>query len=115
MGELDHSILIRQFGTAELAKEISTHWRGGSYAVLESKDRKRSILAYAVDWDDEAMARKYFEFYKTALGRKWKHIEVLEDGARQVSGKGDDGRFTLRLDGARVSSIEGMPEPAAVR
>ena len=42
-------------------------------------------------------------------------VEVLEDGEWQVSGKGDDGRFRLRLDGVRVSSLEGMPESAAVR
>ncbi|MEO7650776.1 MAG: hypothetical protein ABIZ80_09935 [Bryobacteraceae bacterium] len=115
MGELDHSILIRQFGTVEQAKEISPHWRGGTYAILEDKNRRNSILAYAVEWDDAAIARKYFEFYKSVLGKKWKHIEVLEDGERQVSGRGDDGRFTLSLDGNRVSSLEGMPEPPALR
>jgi hypothetical protein len=111
VGELDHSILIRQYGTSDEAARIAPRWRGGSYRILEHKKSKRLVLAYAVDWEDEATASEYFRIYRKVLAGKWKNMEAKESGERMLAGRGDDGFFQVRLDGTRMSSLEGLEEP----
>lgn len=110
MGESDHAILIEQFGSKEEAAEIPPHWSGCNYEVQENKKAGKTVLTYAVEWDNEDTARKYFAFYKQALGKKWKSMTVRQESADSVDGTGDDGRFELRRNGAIVSSVEGLPE-----
>jgi hypothetical protein len=69
------------------------------------------VLAYAVEWEDEASAAAYFSLYRQALARKWKRMTVDSETPTRIAGTGDDGRFELRRSGAIVTSVEGM-EPA---
>lgn len=112
VGEMDHSVLIRQYSTTEEADRIAPRWRGGHYRILEHKKNKHLVLVYAVDWEDEATATQYFKLYHKALAGKWKDLEVKEGTDRLFSGRGDDGFFEVRLEGTRVSSIEGLENPA---
>lgn len=109
LGELEHSILIQQFGGEEQAAELAPHWRGSTFEIRENKKQGRAVLLYAVEWDSEESARQYFAFYKTSLGKKWKRFAVASENAGLITGEGDDGRFELRLQGAVVSSMEGLP------
>jgi hypothetical protein len=108
MGEADHAILIEQFAGKEAAAEIAPHWRGSTFEVRENKKAGRAVLLYAVEWDSEESARRYFAFYKEALGKKWKKLTVRAETADSADGTGDDGRFELRRDGATVTSVEGL-------
>ena len=111
VGELDFAILLEQYFDEARAKAISPHWKGGAYALYESKAARRVVLAYAVDWDDVRIAREYFEAYQEILQKKWKRFEVQSRSDALISGSGDDGYFVLRLDGAVVRSQEGLKEP----
>jgi hypothetical protein len=53
--------------------------------------------------------------YQRVLRAKWKKFEIAASSARQVTGTGDDGRFSLLLDGSSVHSIEGIQTPERVR
>jgi hypothetical protein len=108
LGEADHAILIEQFASKEEAAEISPHWRGSNFEVRENKKAGRDVLLYAVEWDSEEAARSYFDFYKQALGKKWKKLTLREETADSADGTGDDGRFELRRNGATVTSVEGL-------
>ena len=66
------------------------------------------VLLYAVEWDSEDAARQYFAAYRTQLSKKWKHMAVDSESADAVTGTGDDGRFELRRDGTKVTSVEGL-------
>jgi hypothetical protein len=112
MGEADHAILIEQFGGKDEAEEISPHWRGSAFEIRENKKAGRAVLFYSVEWDNEDAARRYFAFYKQALGKKWKTLTLGNETADSAHGTGDDGRFELRLNGAIVTSVEGLPEDA---
>ena len=57
LGELDHSILIRQFGSKNQADEIAPHWRGGRYSLIENKAHSRIIMEYVSQWDSADVAR----------------------------------------------------------
>jgi hypothetical protein len=108
LGELEHSILLTQYLDAATAGEIAPHWRGCNFELEENKKAGRVALLYAVEWDSEDMARRYFEAYRQVLKKKWKQMTVASESVDQVSGSGDDGRFELRRTGAVVTSVEGL-------
>jgi IrrE N-terminal-like domain len=108
LGELEHSILLTQYLDAAAADEIAPHWRGCNFELVENKKAGRVALLYAVEWDSEDMARRYFEAYRQVLKKKWKQMTVASESVDEVSGSGDDGRFELRRTGAVVTSVEGL-------
>jgi hypothetical protein len=108
VGEFDHAILLRQYAGEGLAKELAPEWRGGFFKLLEGKkDSNRQVLVYASEWSGAEAARRYFEAYRQVLEGKWKRMAVKTATATELSGAGDDGAFTVRLEGARVTSVEG--------
>jgi hypothetical protein len=109
MGELDHSVLLEQFASKQFAGEIAPHWRGSTFELRENRKEARDVLLYAVEWDNEAAARQYFNFYREAMQKKWKKMQITSEGEDFASGLGDDGRFELRRKGALVTSMEGLP------
>lgn len=108
IGELDHAILLRQYAGQEQADSVSRRWKGGRYRVLEHKKLKHTVLVYSAEWDSEAVAREYFGLYRKVLAKKWKGMAVSRETMDRLEGRGDDGYFILRVDGTRISSIEGM-------
>jgi hypothetical protein len=108
LGEIEHSILLEQYGSKDRARELAPHWRGSTFALLENKKEARVVLVYAAEWDSEASARDYFAAYREVLRKKWKSITVATESEDAVTGAGDDGRFELRRKGAIVTSVEGM-------
>jgi hypothetical protein len=116
MGELDHAILLEQYAGREESKAVSTHWRGGGYALLEHRSPERVVLLYAVEWDDAASAARYFKLYRQALEKKWKHLVIESESSTMIAGAGDDGHFLVQLTGKVVTSVEGAEDAvAAVR
>lgn len=111
IGELDHAILIEQYAGKKEADAVAPHWKGGQYAVFENRSAKRYVLAYAVDWDQPAFASRYFTFYRQALRKKWKKMEIRSESAGSMDGLGDTGYFMLRCEGVRVTSLEGLESP----
>jgi hypothetical protein len=109
MGELEHQILLEQYAGKEQAHEIAPHWRGATFELRENKKDGRVVLLYAVEWDDEAVARQYFAAYREVLHKKWKEMTVADESETSVTGTGDDGRFALERKGAIVTSMEGLP------
>jgi len=107
-GELDHRILLRQFGMQAEAPELAAHWRGGAYRLWERKDRSGTVLSYASDWDSAEAARRFMASYAHILRKKWKKMEISSETPAVLAGRGDDGYFVLRLSDSRVSSLEGM-------
>jgi hypothetical protein len=115
VGEFDYGVLLRQYiGEAE-GREASTHWRGGVYRLYEHKKEKYPVLAHSSEWDSPAAARTFFELYQRVLQAKWKKLEIGSSSSGKVAGTGDSGRFSLRLDGVTVHSIEGIQSQERVR
>lgn len=111
MGELDHSILLRQYATIEDADEIAPKLTGSQYRLFENKKNKRIELVYAAGWADEETARRYFHLYRKVLKGKWKNLRVTSETDSVLSGEGDDGYFRVDLSGSIVRSEEGFPSP----
>lgn len=111
VGELDQSILLRQYCTEAEARDVSPHWRGGKYRLLEDKQAKRVTMVYRSAWTDPEYARKYFELYQRVLGGKWLSMQVQTKDGNSITGRGDDGYFRVVLEGAEVTSWEGFGDP----
>lgn len=111
LGELDHEVMLEQYSGKEVAAELAPHWRGCSFQLLENARAKRIVLLYAVEWDTEEAARKYFTAYRRQLQKKWKQMTVASESEDAVDGAGDSGRFELRRAGRIVTSAEGL-DPA---
>ncbi len=108
LGELEHQILLEQYLGNQTAGEVAPHWRGSNFLLRENKKAARVVLLYSVEWDDEAVAERYFKAYQAVLAKKWKKLTVTSEAAGRVDGTGDDGRFELRRKGAIVTSVEGL-------
>ena len=111
MGELDHSILLKQYAGADESKAVAPHWRGGMYALLERRSPERVVLLYAVEWDDRATAERYFGLYRKVLEKKWTHLTIDKESSAAYSGLGDDGHFLVQLTGNVMTSLEGSENP----
>jgi hypothetical protein len=114
IGELDHSILLRQFNLNTEAEEISPEWRGGRYRLSEHRKDHHQVLSHATEWSSEEAAGRYFAAYRKVLERKWKKLEVTSESATRLAGVGDDGHFRLDWNGTSVRSVEGMKTPDEV-
>lgn len=110
MGELDHTILLRQYLDKEKAAALAPKWVGGRYRIVEQSKGGQSALQYVSEWDSPRAARDFFDAYKKILKGKWKSLETGQDQSDLFAGRGDDGQFQLRLEGTRVSSLEGLRE-----
>jgi hypothetical protein len=111
LGELDHAILIRQYGTSQEAGAIAPHWKGARYSLVENKSEARVILRYVSEWDSAEIAGDFFRFYGKVLRKKWKKMDVTAERDDSLSGTGDDGYFVVKRSGALVSSVEGLASP----
>ena len=112
IGEFDHAILLEQYLTATDAKELAPAWRGGMFALAESKAGKHVALLYASQWKDEESAKRMFAAYERVLKGKNKSLDITSRTDRSLEGSGDHGLFRAILDGRTVTSIEGVKTPA---
>ena len=108
LGEFDFSALLRQYIDPRLGADTASHWTGGAYRLYQHKHDKYNVLAYRAVFDSPEAARNYFTLYRQVLGKKWKKLDIDASSEAQLTGKGDTGRFVLRLNGAAVESIEGL-------
>lgn len=106
VGEFDHEILFRQYG-GEADAKLARKWRGAEFRIFENKkDKSRAVLLYASDWQDEKAARDVFRLYKKVLQGKSKTFTLDRESDSEMEGTIDGGRFLVRLQSTRVTSVE---------
>jgi hypothetical protein len=110
VGEFDHKVLLKQY--APSSELLAEQWRGAHYQLWEQKkDSKRVALAYSSQWADDKAAAEFFAAYKDVLAKKWKKAVFSEEKPNSLAGTSEDGAFSVKLEGARVLSLEGLPLP----
>ena len=72
-----------------------------------------ALLLHASEWDSAASARSFFRAYAEVLKNKSKQVEIRSETEDQLIGHGDTGDFSLRISGALVQAVEGVPSPAS--
>lgn len=114
LGEFDHSVLIEQYADKAQAETMARHWKGSVYRLLEHKSEHYPVLAYASEWDSPEAARTYFGLYRRVLEGKWKKVAISKATPDSLAGSGDGRYFLTRVEGIRVTSIEGLAASVAV-
>ncbi len=110
VGQFDHAVLLEQHTSQHEAERVAPLWRGGRYEIWSNDDNSRAVLRYASDWADADAAREFFDAYRRVLRSKWERFEVSSRSRTRFEGSGDNGRFIVTLNGASVTSLEGLPE-----
>lgn len=112
MGEFDHKVLLKQYASS--MELLAENWRAAKYQLWEARRNSAQVaLAYASEWSDEKSAAQFFGAYKDVLRKKWKKTVFTEEKPALLAGESEDGQFTVRLEGNRVSSVEGLPAAAS--
>ncbi|MCC7496675.1 MAG: hypothetical protein IT160_03795 [Bryobacterales bacterium] len=111
VGELDYSILLRQYTDQETAASIAPHWKGSQYRVWEHKKDQSTVLSCAVQWDSADIAAQFLDAYRKVMQSKWKTFRVASETAGAIRGTGDDGYFLVHVDGPRVEFQQGLKNP----
>ena len=107
VGEFDHKILLKQYSPS--MELLAEQWRGAHYQLWEDrKDPKRVALVYSSQWADARAAAEFFAAYKDILTKKWKKTVFSEEKPNLLTGSSEEGPFTVRLEGTRISSVEGI-------
>ena len=107
LGELEYRALLTQYLDAVEGNRSAAHLAGSSYALLEDKRDKSTVLAFASTWDSEASAREYLKEYRRVLLGKSKMVEFSSDTDSALEGHADTGYFRVWLEGATVNHLEG--------
>ena len=113
LGELDHSVWLRQYATADDADEVAPKLAGSQYRLLEGRKSKRVMVVYASQWNDADAARRFFRLYRKVLEGKWKKLQIASQSDSVLTGEGDDGYFRVTLEGSVVRSTEGWENALA--
>ncbi len=111
MGELETRILLEQYAGVKIADELGPELKGAAYRIDEWKPDHRLTLVYASEWSDEDACARYFDAYQRVLHGKWKRMAISDQTPDRVSGRSEDGYFTLTRDGKRMLSEEGFAQP----
>ncbi len=83
--------------------------------VFTSINKPRLLSWCVSEWSTPEAARDFYRLYQKALRSQVEtHGESLIIRHSEISGSGDPGDFLLRISGASVLSIEGIPHPKKV-
>jgi hypothetical protein len=123
VGELDLSILLKQYTESAVADRLSPEWRGGSYYAAGRKGVNPSDpnstahigLIYVSKWSNEQAAREFAKIYGSALPGRYKQLERLQ--ADGVVGRDKyssvDGPIYIQQTGNLVIAAESFDDPTA--
>lgn len=110
VGQFDMYVLLKQFASVDRAKELAPGWRGAFFRVREKGAGGPASLAFAIEWDSEDTAKRFYRFYQDVCAAKWPSAEVVEEGDVWLYGEADEGAFILEVKGRTVTSREGIPD-----
>ena len=109
IGEFDFHVLFQQYASKREADEVAPAWRAAHFALFEDSASKRPLLQWAAEWDTPAQAKRAFGLYAQALEGKSKGLKQTLWSETRIEGTNQFGAFQLRVEGLRVTALEGLP------
>jgi hypothetical protein len=124
VGELDVSILLKQYADNAVAARLSPEWRGGSYYAAGRKGAKPSDpnstahigLLYVSKWSSDKVAQEFARIYAAALPQRYSKLEherpeATRPGREKYSSS--DGLIFIELCNDLVIAVEGFDPDTA--
>jgi hypothetical protein len=86
VGEFDVSVMVEQYASEEVARQVWPQWRGGYYyaARLKSASAESLSLVYLSQWAVPEQATKFAGIYAQSLKKKYKQAQAA-GGSRPAS------------------------------
>lgn len=108
LGEFDFRVLLTQYQDKARADALSPALLGSQFVLLEQKQDKRPVLAFAAKWESAGKARDFLFAYRQIIKEKSKKFEAGHEDATSFEGRTEAGAYRLTLRGDIVESIEGL-------
>jgi hypothetical protein len=126
VGQLDVSILLKQYSDASVADELSPEWRGGSYYAVGRKGVKPADpnssahigLLYVSKWSTEKAARQFAKIYGSALLSRYDKVQRMapqENMPGRDKYSSADGPIYIQQNGPLVIAVESFDDALAQR
>ncbi len=135
IGEFDCLTFIKQFGSTEQGKAISTNWRGDYFYAATRASVKKSetssghaadlkpedvSLVFTSRWASPSAARAFAGFYRTTVPKRYSdarpsHTEGSQDPAQVEVWDTSEGKVTVKVEGNLVMALESFDEASAER
>ncbi len=79
VGEFDISVMVEQYASEEVARQLWPQWRGGYYYAARQKNAPADSLAllYVSQWAEPEQATKFAGIYARSLKKKYKQVEAV--------------------------------------
>ncbi len=92
VGEFDVSVMVEQYASEEVARQVWPQWRGGYYyaARLNSAPAESLSLLYLSQWAVPEQATKFAGIYAQSLKKKYKQVQAA-GGSRPASSQASAG------------------------
>jgi hypothetical protein len=124
MGQLDVSLLMRQYADEATAGRISPEWRGGAYYAAGRKGARPSDptstahigMIYVSKWSTDKAAQDFAHVYATALPQRYSKLEQVKTGENKSSAEqftSADGPIFIEQHGEVVVIVESFDEATA--
>ncbi len=122
MGELDVSILLKQYANAKVAGRLSPEWRGGSYYAAGRKGAKPADpgstghigLLYVSKWSSDKAAEEFAKVYASSLPQRYSKLErAPATSPTRDKYTSSDGLIILEQHGDLLVITESFDEPTA--
>src|SRR5579864_6250233 len=86
VGEFDISVMVEQYASEELARQVWPQWRGGYYYAARQKNAPAGSLSliYLSQWAVPEQATKFAGIYAQSLKKKYKQVQAV-GGSRPAS------------------------------
>ncbi|HEY6350061.1 MAG TPA: hypothetical protein VI636_11690 [Candidatus Angelobacter sp.] len=124
MGQLDVSILLKQYTEDAVADRLSPEWRGGAYYAAGRKGAKPPDpnstahvgLIYVSKWSNDKSAQEFARIYASALPGRYSKVEHAQGAAagrdKYLSA---DGPIYIQQSGNLVIAVESFDDAVADR
>jgi hypothetical protein len=124
IGELDVSILLKQYADNKTAERISPEWRGGSYYAAGRRGVKPADpnatghigLTYVSKWSNEKIAQEFTAVYAAALPKRYGNVQPAQL-TKNVPGREkymtSDGPVYIQQTGDMVIAVESFDDSIA--
>jgi hypothetical protein len=120
VGQLDVSILLKQYAEDAVADRLSPDWRGGSYYAVGRKGVKPDDpnstahvgLIYVSKWANEKSAKEFARIYASSLPQRYKQLERAQTDGTAGRDKylSADGPIYVQQNGSLVIAVESFDD-----
>ena len=79
VGEFDVSVMVEQYASEDVARQMWPQWRGGYYYAARQKKGPADNLAllYLSQWAEPEQATKFASIYAQSLKHKYKQVQAV--------------------------------------